>query len=376
MKKIYVLFVIFFGIVSCKTVSETTGGKIDNEELLKKQGIVYALPKTNLNFKLEALRTEIVPGPYYEYAEKYLGITNVPRNNTSNWQISNIEISALNDIDESEYYILNPSGKFNVDITRLINNSLVFPINNQGQIEYSNQFYGKDQDTQGVVFKDLSVSKYVGEEKVTYFKQVQRDSIFAKVPVVKTQSVYKSFEDKAEEAASFIFMIREKRFELLAGMADYYPDGKALEVALEELKRLENEYLDLFIGKTYQSTYIANFEFSPTLNELNQPNILFRFSEEKGILPANDLSGRPIIIELEKVNQSNSLSVIDIEASKVKDKLIYRVPKLIKVAVLDGNSLLANRKMKMYQFGEIITIPVMYLMSDEKFIEFYYESDK
>jgi hypothetical protein len=370
-----VMYTAVLGLVSCKPTSFTTTQKINKSEIVTKQGIIYALPKSNISFMVEAVRTDIVPGPYHDYAEKYIGISNVPHSQNSQWKITNININSFIDIDASVYYVLNPTGKFNVNIDKLIKNEIVFPINSIVKNEYENQFYGRNNNAQGVVFKDLSVTKYIGEEKVTYFKRVQKDSVFVKVPVVKTQSVYKTFENKAEEAASFIFMIREKRFELLSGMADYYPDGKALEVALAELNRLENEYLDLFIGKTYQSTYNANFEFSPTIEQLNQPNILFRFSEDKGILPANDLSGRPIIIELEKLNDSKDFSQINLNNPNEHDNLYYRLPELTKVSIFDSNSLLANRKIKIYQFGNTILLPTMYLMGEEKFIEFYYDED-
>jgi hypothetical protein len=370
-----VIYSAVLSLLSCKPSSVTTTQKINESEIVTKQGIIYALPKTNINFMVEAVRTDIVPGPYHDYAEKYIGISDVHHSQSSQWEITNIDINSFNDIDASAYYVLNPTGKFNVNIDKLIKNEIVFPINSIAKNEYENQFYGRNNDAQGVVFKDLSVTKYIGEEKVTYFKRVQKDSVFAKVPVVKTQSVHKTFENKAEEAASFIFMIREKRFELLSGMADYYPDGKALEVALAELNRLENEYLDLFIGKTYQSSYNANFEFSPTIEQLNQPNILFRFSDDKGILPSNDLSGRPIIIELEKLNNSKDLSQININNPNEHDNLYYKLPELTKVSIFDSNSLLANRKIKVYQFGNTILLPTIYLMDKEKFIEFYYEKE-
>jgi len=369
------LIIILVGVVSCTSTSETKVTKISDSDLSSIQGVIYALPKTNVSFKVEAVQTEIIPGPYHDYAEKFIGISNVPHNKEIKWQVSNIEINSYNDIDASEYYSLIPSGNFSINLLKLIENEIIFPINKSSQEKYESQFYGKNIVGEGIVFKDLSVTKYIGEEQVTYFKRVQRDSIFAKVPVVKTQSVHKSFEQKAEEAASFIFMIREKRFELLTGMADYYPEGKALKVAIEELNRLENEYLDLFIGKRYSSTYSAIYEFVPTEKYLNQPNILFRFSEEKGVLPANDLSGRPIIIELEKVNQKYNFSDLNKTNSLNSDNLFYRLPVLTQINVNDGGSLIASRKVNINQFGEVILFPSMYLMDSEKFIEFYYDID-
>jgi hypothetical protein len=164
-------------------------------------------------------------------------------------------------------------------------------------------------------------------------------------------------------------------------MADYYPDGDALNAALKELDRLENEYMDLFIGKKITSTYTASFEFTPSEKDLHQPYFIFRFNEEKGVLPANDLTGRPIIVELEALKQVESLSNLiykndNPEEPRYHDKIYYRIPDLVKVKVYDGSSLIAIRKVPVEQYGQIVQIPAMYFMDEEAFIEFYREEDE
>ncbi len=375
------IFLSLVVLFSCKSTSETRVSKIENSNLIPESGIIYALPRTNLKFTIEASRTDIIPGPYCEYAEKYMGIEDVPEEEISIWQITDISIHTYNDIDPEQYYILEPEGKINIDFNKLIQNGNVLPVNKSLESNFANEFYGINNTENEIVFTDLSITKYVGEEKFTYFKRVQRDSLFAKVPVTQTKSVYKSFEDKAEEAANFIFMIREKRFELLTGMADFYPEGKSLEVAINELNRLENDYLALFIGKRFTSNYSAGFEFAPTETELNQPYILFRFSEDRGVLPPNDLRGRPIIVELDKKDQTKNLSYlmsdqINREGTVYKDKLYYRIPDVAQVKVFDGNTILATRKVNIEQYGIVVPFPAMFLMEDEKFIEFYREDDK
>ena len=370
------IFLSLVVLFSCKSTSETRVSKIDKSNLKSESGIIYVLPRTNLKFTIEASKMDIIPGPYYEYAEKYMGIEDVPEEETTVWQITNISISTYNDIDPDQYYIIEPSGKMNIDFNKLVQNGNVLPVNKSVESNFSNEFYGINNSENEIVFTDLSITKYVGEEKVTYFKRVQRDSLFAKVPVTQTKSVYKSFEDKAEEAANFIFMIREKRFELLTGMADFYPEGKSLEVALNELNRLENDYLALFIGKRFTSNYSAGFEFIPTETELNQPYILFRFSEDRGVLQPNDLRGRPIIVELDKKDQTKNLSYlmsdqINREGTVYKDKLYYRIPDVAQVKVFDGNTLLATRKVNIEQYGIVVPFPAMFLLDYEKFIEFY-----
>ncbi|PLX12713.1 MAG: hypothetical protein C0597_12675 [Marinilabiliales bacterium] len=380
MKKGIGIYLILLTIASCKPTSETRTTKIEHANLNAESGIVYALPRTNITFEVEASKTEIFPGPYYEYAEKYMGLENVPNEKQIIWNIDDIKISTYYDLDPEEYYLIEPSGKLKIDFNKLFENGSILPVNKSIESNFPNAFYGKSSSENEIVYTDLSVTKYVGKEKVTYYKRVQRDSLFAKVPVTETKSVYKSFAEKAEEAANFIFTIREKRVELLTGMADFYPEGKALEVALEELNRLENDYLELFIGKRFTSHYSANFEFTPTDKELEQPYILFRFHDEKGLLSANDLSGRPIIIELEKKNQTRNLSYlmddqVNREGMEYKNKLYYRVPDQVQVRVFDGNNLLARRKVHVEQYGEVLQFPAMFLMDEEKFIEFYRDED-
>jgi len=371
------IFLLF--LISCKPTAETKVTPLKQVNNLSENGIIYALPKTTLRFTVEAKRTEITPGPYAEFALKYLGIENAPEEEATQWQITNITIDSYNEIDPEQYYLLEPSGKFNFDFMKLIKSGLVFPVNSKTKENLANDFFGDTDPGEEIIFTDLSVKQYVGNEDVTYYKRVQRDSVFARVPVVKKQYVQKSFEEKAEEASNFIFMIRAKRFELISGMADFYPEGKSLELAIKRLDDLENEYMALFIGKKFTSTYNAVFEFTPTESDLNQPYILFRFSEDKGVLQPNDLRGRPILVEMEKLNRTKNLSFIvndlNKEGSDYKDKLFYRFPDQAIIRLIDGNKKIADRKLSINQFGIITTIPTKFLMDEEVFIEFYPEKD-
>ena len=380
--KTKILFLILFSILifSCKPTSETRVTPIKQVNIMPEKGIIYALPNTTLRFIVETQRTDIIPGPYAEFAFKYLGIENAPENENTQWQIININIDSYNEIDPDHYYVLEPSGKFNFDFLKLVNNGLIFPVNSRSNENLANDFYGEFDPGEDIVFTDLSVKQYVGKEDVTYYKRVQRDSIFAKVPVVKKQYVQKSFEDKAEEASNFIFMIRAKRFELISGMADFYPEGKSLEVAIKKLDNLEDEYMSLFIGKKFTSTYKAVFEFTPTEDELSQPYILFRFNEEKGVLQPNDLRGRPILVEMVKMDKTKNLSFIindlNKDGSVYKDKLYYRFPDLAEIKIIDGQKKIATRKLNIEQFGIIMALPTIFLMDEEKFIEFYRKEPK
>ena len=53
---------------------------------------VYVLPQTVLKVALVIQETKSVPGPFREYAEKYLGIKDVIKQNSSKWQILDMEL--------------------------------------------------------------------------------------------------------------------------------------------------------------------------------------------------------------------------------------------------------------------------------------------
>lgn len=129
MKKVLIIYLAIISLSACKTTSETRTTKIDRNSLPTESGIIYALPRTNLTFTVEASKTEIIPGPYYEYAEKYMGLENVPEKEETIWNIINIEINTYQDIDPEQYYMIEPSGKMHVDFNELFENGTILPVN-------------------------------------------------------------------------------------------------------------------------------------------------------------------------------------------------------------------------------------------------------
>ena len=53
---------------------------------------LYALPQTVLKVEVAYQEIRHIPGPFREYAEKYLGITEVIRQNSSQWQILDVKL--------------------------------------------------------------------------------------------------------------------------------------------------------------------------------------------------------------------------------------------------------------------------------------------
>ncbi|HAY31196.1 DUF4831 family protein, partial [Alistipes sp.] len=77
---------------------------------------------------------------------------------------------------------------------------------------------------------------------------VECDTAFLKVPIDKQSTVEKSAESMAADAANMIFSLRRHRLDLVTGEAGENVFGGGLKAALDEISRLEQEYLALFLG--------------------------------------------------------------------------------------------------------------------------------
>ena len=66
---------------------------------------------------------------------------------------------------------------------------------------------------------------------------------------------------------------------------------------MERLDRLEQEYLELFLGRRVVTTETRRFRVTPAEGKLQQ--IVCRFSPDAGLLPANDLTGDIVLLQYE-----------------------------------------------------------------------------
>ncbi len=356
---------------SCKTEKKaaTKVYKIDSTAQKIDQGIVYSLPETYLDITVKVLRQKHIPGPYHEYAEKLLGVSNVNHNKENKWEIENINIESHQEADYQEMYVIEPEGDFQFDFQQFSTKGWILPFFKYKDFP-SSQYYKLRDHSDKVQFKDLSVKRFVGKETKTEYKRVWRDSLFAKIPVNKTYFVKKDHKEKAEEAASFIFMIREKRFELLTGMADFYPDGEALKHASLELDQLEKEYLELFLGKNITDTLTYTFQWLPEERHKNEPEILFRFSKSKGLTFKETQSATPIWIEFKTQEFPKELSMFDELQSDEKGKFFFKVPEKAIISLKYAERLLYKKYLNIFQFGRTIRIPYRY-MNNQSIIRYY-----
>ncbi len=370
-KKIAILIGIVLS-VSCSN-KPIQVGPAENTTSLNTQGLIYALPRTVLKIKVDAIKNVIISGPYSRFALKYLGISDVPIKKTEEWSISNIDIVSVTETDPTTLYTAIPGNNSKIDFLKLCSSGLILPISGIGVNSTSiKDLNGRAENK--TYFNDLSTLPFIASEKTTYYSKVQHDSVFVRVPIQKEMIVEKNIEEKARDASDFIFMLRKRRSDFLSVDADHNLNGDGLKIALDEISRLEQEYLTLFIGKTFTETSVHYFEYIPNQPE-GESSIIFRFSASKGVLSSSDLSGNPILLKSqpEPIPESYELLFrsIGLEKDKpVSEVVYYRIPISANINISDGKNELVARRISICQYGPLVRMPIKFMIKDSGLIEF------
>jgi len=166
-------------------------------------------------------------------------------------------------------------------------------------------------------------------------------------------------EQKISKAAQRIIESRRLQYEIAAGLVDeFHPDGEAYKVSLKELKRIENDYLSLFVGKSNYEKQTFGFDYVPKSG--GKSEAIFRVSEENGIVSATDLSGKPVMIDFEidneLVQKFNGLAKSD-NPSAGESGVYYRVPGRATVKLINDMNVIATARLTIAQFGVVAPLP-------------------
>jgi hypothetical protein len=349
--KLKILFLfLFFLSISSGSYSQLNERKKGNAEPVAvvnyPEGIVYALPRTVVVVSVNVQKETFIPGPYAAYAKKYLGYTSAETQKYTSWSISGIDIATKGEPDPlamfkgmdsvaSRLSLLSDGRILGIEVSSI-----------QCEEEMIKRNFIINEQMPKVPFTDLSstdeydiiVDQAAGSEKL----------------------VGKSFETKAQEAADYLIHLRKKRAYTLLSPTDLVPeDGLGYQVFIQEAQRLEKEYTELFLGKVFRSEHQFVFEYLPSEKE-SKNEILFRFSEDKGVLPVSDVSGRPIVLDLTR--NSTSFAKAQELKSSINPKagqsgIYYRIPVVGELTVSNGLQPLFQAKFPVAQFGALAPLP-------------------
>lgn len=369
---LYIIFLLFF-FSGCETpiLTRSTVTPIGDHVNIPTGSIVYSLPQTTFYIEVTAKKTIYKQGPYHRYAERYLGVKEKFPESSVKWSIDSINISFYEEIDPDHYYIIESEGAFETNALAMTKAGLILTPNPETYNKRPTLTGRVSEPSELMFFTDLSIKGNMKSTIVQSSDISETDTaLFITQPVfVKEEKIPKTTEEKAKEVADFLNNLKSQRLELLGEPYDIYLDGDGFKYVIEEMKKLEKKYAELFTGLSYSEVYKASFEFTPDENISGKPEVLFRFSDDKGILPDTDLTGRPVVISFSSEKKTAVLSPMELEPFVLPDEekkpsvpLYYRIPDVVEAKVIDGRNTLGHKKALVYQFGKIVQIPSNFLI--------------
>ena len=379
MKNSIILFTALatLGIASCTTQKKYIRVEnINNVNSVKDNPIIYSLPMTAITVKVTAVNEVSVRGPYYQYASKYIGTDDIITNNSSVWKLGNIEISSYPVQDLSRTYIVETNYPCAMNFSpegflESVNTKPDFQERNYRDDDTHSNLTSDDLNTRRR-FQDINVNRY---ETVydTVLHVVDADSIFTAVPTTKKNLIRKSLDEQAQELANEIFLLRDDRNALLKGESDgnNAPTGDALRYMIEQLNKLEESYMSMFIGKKIKTEKTYIFTYTPQKG--TSQDILFKFPPEYGITPKESTKGSPIFVEINDLGDNVAINQYDDKqtmerqrtgASQSANGFAYLTNAYAIVKILQNNNSLSEKTLNINQLGTVRYLPSSLMQKD------------
>ena len=315
-KGIIALGLISFLNVQAQDVNPYTPGTLT-------EGVVYYLPRTELQINVTVTKTTYTPGEFCQYADRYLRLQNISATPDTQWEIKTIEVIPFG--------VPNPELAYSIKLKDKSVSSLV-------------------ELTEDGIIKAINTTSPAKEKAKRPSAQVKTPRINPREFMTEEILMAGSSIKMAELVAKEIYNIRESKNSLTRGQADYMPkDGSALQIMLDNLNKQEKALTEMFTGFTESTEQEFSFTYNPTKDVKDE--ILFRFSKKIGMLKENDLAGEPVYVT---INKKETLPPAN-EAAKNEKKLtgiIYNIPEKADVTIYSTTKKFYQKELSFAQFGE------------------------
>lgn len=289
-------------------------------------GITYSLPKTQLIVDSEVTKVTCKAGPYYKYAEKYLGVKDAITEDKVYYELGKVSLANKGIPDTDNTYIVEFKSGTVAPYAYLTEDGLLCSINAEYTPEES----------------ELETIKKSGQTPA----KVTDASVFSEELLMAGSTAR-----QAEVAAKQIYRIRESRLNILTGDADNLPpDGEAMKLVIQQLEEQEKALTNLFTGIVTKET--THYEVNITPYDNLDKEVLFRFSNLMGIVDADDLGGVPVYMNLKATERA---PILDPKEAEKKEKsmkgIIYNVPGKASIEINMNKKTLYKGDAQITQFG-------------------------
>ncbi len=292
------------------------------------EGAVYFLPKTAIRVSVQIEKCTYTPGDFSNYAMRYMRLNDVEQEPSTTYRIIKISQEPYAIADTTKAYAVKFNAKTAAANLALSEDGRLLAINAQPKTQPEPQTF-----TPAPKPKKVNPRLYMSEE------------------ILASGSSAKMAELTARE----IYDLRENRNLLIKGQADFMPnDGAQMKLMLDRLETQDRILSQLFSGVTEKDTMETVVTIIP--DGAIQKQVLFRLSQKRGLVDADDLSGAPYYVSVENMN--NVPPVDEEEAAKAKKKqpeagIYVNVAGRMSSTIFRGDDILSKVEMPAAQFGHV-----------------------
>jgi hypothetical protein len=328
--------------------------------------LLYALPMTVFKLNFEFRHSVERPGPYARYAPEMLGIKDVITRERETWTITRVTVSSTEELDPSEFYIIEASSIVQTNALSLKRAGLILDINPAIYGNVSANVTDNGMNQANLRFDDLGADEYFVAQNDTAYRVVKLDTAFIKIPYLVEKKKNLSLDQLADKAARTLLDLRDGKQRILNGEANVFPQSNA---GIDEINRVEKEYMALFTGKTLVETKTLSFTVIPQKEQSGKPVSIFKFSPEAGPSTTSSDPGTPVVLTLDPAGKTKDITIISRPVqegkepdAKVWDKLYYRVPDVVTLKITRGSESLFESRKLVYQFGQVVQLPANFIL--------------
>lgn len=323
--------------------------EVYNVHLMPDNSVVYALPITKIYIQVSFDAIDESPGDLALYAQRYLGVNNAILKPSKRYKLKGVRVGSYGVPDEQLRFAVKFGRRHDATNVTLSPDGLLLGINSP----------------------EAEVEPFP-EDKITHPDPENRVGELGVLPPEYIQAT--TIAKKAEIAANEIYRLRESRTSIISGQSEQpFTDGKGMELAINRLDEAERVLAEHFIGKRE----ITAIEKVISEVDISQEGkfVVFRFSEHDGLLPADDLRGEPIYLDIKIDEQAPELD--EKEQKKLerhlRNGIVFRVPGFVQASLIWQGDVITSTKMAVAQLGtlEVLESSLFTSKTPTTFIEFY-----
>ena len=338
------LFLLLFLIISLNIKAQYIVNYASNINQNVTDGIYYNLPRNviRLDFTVECVHE--IKGKYSNFAKELLETNNYIKEDDVKYYIKDVAVDVLTETDSEMIFYISTDEKSKDNI------ELNMRYTSEGNI----QSFGIKDDRRDLDSENVSFENRLAQQNTN------PDFVYLPLRDDEEDEDGNSTDDKMSEkeiAQSIVEEIKKIRlayFDLISGYQEVNY-GNTITYMLEELKKMEKEYLALFVGKVERNDIVKTFYIIPEEGTNNYS--IAKFSDKEGF---NSKTGDNVRITLQEMSSSNVKGISEdvIKNTTYNNKMVYREPAYVNMKLMKGDEILIDNRIQISQLGNFILLPI------------------